>query len=68
MPEFDSFTTLESALNARFRGHADRDFVEWGEKYSYVEASDIPVDAKNAWMGRQKLNYRGIGERQGCGI
>jgi hypothetical protein len=62
--DFDSFPTLESAWNERFRGHADRDFSEWGEKHAYIEAGDIPVYAKNAWIGRQKLNYRGIGERQ----
>lgn len=42
----------------------DRDFSEWSEKHAHFEARDIPVDAKNAWIGRQKLNYRGIGERQ----
>lgn len=55
--------TLESALNARFRGHVGRDFSEWREKHAYNEAHDIPVDAKNAWIGRQKLNYRGLDER-----
>jgi hypothetical protein len=63
MRELDSFPTLESALNARFRGHVTRDFSEWREKHAYNEARDIPVDATNAWIGRQKLNYRGIGER-----
>lgn len=64
MQEVDTFPTLESALNARFRGHADRDFSEWREKHAYNEARDIPVDATKAWIGRQKLNYRGIGQRQ----
>ena len=24
----------------------------------------VPIDAKNAWIGRQKLNYRDIGQRE----
>ena len=64
MQKFDSFPTLESALNDRFRGHVDRDLSEWREKHAHLQSRDIPVDAKNAWIGRQKLNYRGIGERQ----
>ncbi len=63
MQEPDKYPTLESALNARFRGHVDRDFIEWREAHAYEEAGDIPVDARNAWIGRQKLNYRGVGER-----
>ena len=64
MRKMDTFPTLESALNARFRGHLDRDFSEWREKHAYNEAGNIPLGATNAWMGRQKLNYGGIGERQ----
>ncbi len=62
--EFRSYPTLESALNDRFRGHSERDFAEW-HQHAYAEASDIPADASKAWIGRQKYNYRGIGERQG---
>ena len=51
-------------MNDRFRGHADRDFSVWGECYAYTQACDVPADAQNAWIGRQKLNYRGIGGRQ----
>lgn len=64
MQELDIHPTLESALNARFRGHADRDFSEWRKKHAYSNARDIPVDATKAWIGRQKLNYRGLGERK----
>ncbi|GGD98527.1 hypothetical protein GCM10011515_17960 [Tsuneonella deserti] len=62
MQEVDT-SPLESALNARFRGHVDRDLSEWREKHAYKEAHDIPVHATKAWIGRQKLNYRGLGER-----
>lgn len=51
-------------MNYRFRGHSDRDFAEWGERYAHTQACDVPTDAQNAWIGRQKLNYRGIGARQ----
>lgn len=63
MQELDAFPTLESALSARFRGQLNRNFSQWREKHAYNEAGDIPVDAKNVWLGRQKHNYRGIGER-----
>ena len=65
MQQFDSYPSLERALSDRFRGHAVRDLEEWRDKHAYSAASDIPVDAENAWIGRQKRNYRGIGERQG---
>jgi hypothetical protein len=64
MQGLDGFPSLESALNARFRGHVDRDFSKWREKHAYNDAGEVPVDATKAWIGRQKLNYRGIGERQ----
>ena len=64
MQELNTFRTLESALNERFRGHVDRNLSEWQKKHAYSETCDIPDDAKNAWIGRQKLNYRGLGERQ----
>lgn len=64
MHELNTFPTLESALNARFRGHTDRDFSEWAENHARSNADDIPVLAANAWIGRQKFNYRGIDQRQ----
>lgn len=64
MQEAETFPTMESALSARFRGHVDRDWTEWRETHAFGEVSDIPVGATKAWIGRQKLNYRGIGERR----
>lgn len=55
---------LASALNERFRGHAERDFTIWADHHAYPAAGDIPADATKGWIGRQKLNYRGIGARQ----
>lgn len=63
MLEMETFPSLESALNARYRGHDNRDFDEWCEKHAYREACDIPADATRAWIGRQKLNFRGLGTR-----
>ncbi|RYG85873.1 MAG: hypothetical protein EON59_11290 [Alphaproteobacteria bacterium] len=60
----DIFPTLEGALNIKFRGHGIRDWAEWREKHFYGEAADIPAEATNAWIGRQKLSYRGIGKRR----
>jgi hypothetical protein len=57
-----TFLNLESALNAQFRGHSDRDWTEWQEIHAFQDANDIPGDARNAWIGRQKHNYRGIGK------
>lgn len=54
--------TLESALNVKFRGHGTREWAEWRQKYVFGDAADIPADTTNAWIGRQKLNYRGIGK------
>ena len=64
MTDMDIFPSLGSALNDRYRGHAGRDWTEWAEKHAHNTADDIPVDATNAWIGRQKLNYRGIGKRR----
>jgi hypothetical protein len=64
MRELETYPSLGSALNDRFRGHVDRDFSEWREKHAYRAASDIPDDAARAWIGRDKLNYRGIGKRR----
>jgi hypothetical protein len=64
MKELDTFPSLESALNDRYRGHASRNWMEWREKYAHSNANDIPAGATNAWIGRQKLNYRGVGKRR----
>lgn len=60
----DTFPSLESALNDRFRGHASRDWTEWREKYVHDDANDIPAGATKAWIGRRKLNYRGLSKRR----
>lgn len=54
---------LERAMNDRFRGHDDRDFTMWADEHAYQQASDIPAAATKAWIGRKKLNYRGIRDR-----
>jgi hypothetical protein len=64
MQEMDVFPRLESALNDRYRGHLNRDWTEWGEKHAYGDAANVPAAASKAWISRQKLNYRGIGERR----
>ena len=52
---------LGSALNARFRGHADRDWEEWRVRHYYGDAASIPDSAAHAWLGReQKHGFRGI--------
>lgn len=62
MPEtFSSSRSLEGLLNLRFRGHVDRDWEEWQTSHAYAVASDVPLAAERAWIGRKKLNYRGIG-------
>jgi hypothetical protein len=60
---FDSYPSPESALSARFRGHRDRDWKEWGERHYFEAAAQIPEDAARAWVGRQKLNYRTIADK-----
>ena len=62
---FASYPSIESALGARFRGHCDRDWQEWGEAHHYEAAADIPDGAERAWIGRRKLNYRGIAAKKG---
>lgn len=61
---FNSYPSLESVLSARFRGHGDRDWQEWKERHSYEAASQIPEEAERAWVGRQKLNCRGIADKK----
>lgn len=60
----ETWTSLQSALNAQFRGHATRDFAEWRAAHAYEAAGDIPEAATKAWIGRQKHNYRGLGSRR----
>lgn len=55
---------LESALNTQFRGHDGRDWAEWNELHIYNSANDVPVTATQAWVNRQKFNFRGIGDRK----
>lgn len=59
-----TYPTLESALNDRFRGHDTRDWVEWRERHAYDDVASLPSQSTKAWIGRQKLNYRGIGKRR----
>lgn len=61
---FDSYSSLESALSARFRGHHDREWQEWKERHHYGAAAEIPDDAERAWVARQKQSCRGIAERK----
>jgi hypothetical protein len=65
MPEHSAvYPSLGSALNARFRGHADRDWEDWKATRFYSEAGAIPDDAEQVWLGREdRLSYRGISER-----
>ena len=54
---------LASTFNDRFRGHDNRNWDEWQTAHAYASAAEIPPHAERAWIGRQKLNYRGIGDR-----
>lgn len=54
---------LASTFNDRFRGHDNRNWDEWQTAHAYASAAEIPPNAERAWIGRQNLNYRGIGER-----
>lgn len=60
---FATYPSLESALSAKFRGHRDRDWRKWSERHHYETAAQIPDDAERAWLGRHKLNYRGIADK-----
>jgi len=64
MPKPSLSCSPEGLLNLRFRGHDDRNWEEWRISYAYSNASDVPLDEERAWVGRQKLNYRGISERK----
>ena len=61
---FDTYSSLESALSTRFRGHRDRDWQEWEERHHFLSAQHIPDDATRAWISRQKLNYRTIASKK----
>lgn len=60
---FASYSLIESALDARFRGHSDRDWQEWKESHYYKAATDI-LDVERAWIGRRQFNYRGIAAKK----
>lgn len=58
---FDIHESLGSALNARHRGHADRDPGEWQRKHFCQNAKLIPDDAERVCLGREeKQSYRGL--------
>lgn len=62
---FDIHASLGSALNARYRGHADRDPGEWQQRHFYREAQLIPEDAERVCLGREdKLSYRGLSSKR----
>lgn len=62
---FDVHRTLGSALNARYRGHADRDPGEWQRKHFYKDAKLIPDDAERVCLGREdKQSYRGLSSKR----
>ncbi len=61
---FDSYSSFESVLDARFRGHSDRHWEEWKALHYYETAGQISDDAERAWVNRQKLNYRGISNKK----
>ena len=60
---FASYSSIESALDARFRGHSDRDWQEWKESHYYEAATDI-LDVERAWLERRQHNYRGIAAKK----
>lgn len=59
---FDTYPSLEMAFSNQFRGHAERDWDEWAERHFYDAVADIPPQADQVWLNRQKLNFRGIGD------
>ncbi|WP_301749823.1 hypothetical protein [uncultured Erythrobacter sp.] len=61
---FDSYSSLGSVLDARFRGHSDRNWEEWRQLHYYETADQISKDAARAWVNRQKLNYRSISDKK----
>lgn len=62
--EFSTYTSLGSALNARYRGHDDRDWEKWQAKHFYADASVVPENAERVWLGGEsKLSYRGLADK-----
>lgn len=54
--------SVESHLGKQFRGHLDRNWEEWAADHAFPDAAAVPAAAAKAWLGRQKLNYRGLGK------
>lgn len=61
---FATYPSLGSALNAQFRGHADRNWEQWRVSHFYGAASAIPSGAERAWLIREKVGYRSLAEKQ----
>jgi len=64
MTSFSVFSQQESQLNLKFRGLPGEGRAEWSRKHSRERAEDIPADAEEASLRREKFNYRGLGSRQ----
>lgn len=58
---FEPSASLESTLNARFRGHLD--WAEWNA-FATSDADELAFDAECAWLSRVKSSHRGIADRQ----
>src|SRR5687768_14359482 len=54
----------DRALNDAARGHVDRDWQVWAASHFFRATAELPRDATRAWMSREKLNYRGIGQQR----
>lgn len=62
---FDVYPTVGSALNARYRGHADRNPGEWQREHFYKDATHIPDDAERVCLGREdKQSHRGLSSKR----
>lgn len=64
-PDLSASHFPASLLNSRFRGHDTRDWSDWQAHHAYSFANEIPATSDRAWIGRNKLNYRGLRERTG---
>lgn len=60
---FAAYPSIETALNARYRGHDTRNWEEWRASHHYNAAADIPGNADRAWINRDKTNYVGLGDK-----
>src|SRR5688500_17075655 len=60
---YDTFLSLESALNSQFRGHDTRDWQEW-RALATTSAAEVPLDADLAWLSRVKASHRGIAKNK----